>query len=106
MDRIRYIKVCGDFESTGLWDETTYLQVYPDEINLPEHFVKRLDQLVKDYDPILPLDGDELQAPPIQEKIREIDARGTELTKELATFLGDKFSLRYYSEGLQKFIEI
>lgn len=104
MSGIRYIKVSGEYESTGLWDETTYDQIDPRDLNLSADIVLRLDQLVRDYDPIVPLSGPKLHAPEVQEKIHAIDQRGMELAAEIATFLGEKYRVRYFSEGELKYL--
>lgn len=105
METTRYIKVCGDYLSSGLFDEMSYEQLRPRDLNLPDDLVQRLQRLVTDYHVIIPLMPDQLQNAEKQNEIRAIDARGIELTKDIAKFLGDKFKLRYYSEGMRKFIE-
>jgi ribonuclease inhibitor len=105
MDLSHNLTVKGDCESTGLWrDEAPYLQVQPRDLNLPEAIILELNRLVKDYAPILPLSDAQLSTGEMQKEIRGIDARGVKLTKDISKFLGGKFRLRYYSEGLRKHI--
>jgi hypothetical protein len=60
----------------------------------------------RDYEPILPLSGKQLGVSLVQERIRELDARGIELSREIARSVGAGYTVRYFSAATLIFTDL
>lgn len=98
-----FFQVWADYESTGIQVIPPGMRLTQRDIPIPDDLWCRLQEWVKEYDPIVPMSC--LDRFKNLETIRELDKRGLELTEsiqEIMKYLKPDIPVTYYSEGLMR----
>jgi len=98
---MKYLIVDADFRSTGLRDEFEG-ELDRGDLNLPDEIWDELSAWVKEYSLIVPMDDEEREEN--SELIKKLDAKGLQIKIKIENTLSEKIKIKYYSEGLLKYI--
>lgn len=95
------IKIWADYDSTGIMDEDGR-RIKKGELNIPNHLWKELQIWTSDYQEVILWNS--IERKKTKSKIFSLDNRGLHLTTTIQEILGDKYFVKYYSEGLMEYL--
>lgn len=98
---MRYLVLTADYQVSGIKDEFEGF-LSREELDLPEDLWSEIEKWVADYQYIIPLDAKERES--LKEEIKSLDAKGLELRKKIIEFYKGNVKVKYYSEGLLKYV--
>lgn len=98
-----HLTLSADYLGFSLRDGAAEV-VTPQDLGLSAELVAELDHWNSRYQSIIPMEMAERQEGRPSSLIRELDQAGQELADRIANIVPGKFKVRYYSEGLLKYM--
>jgi len=100
---MKYLTIMPDYTGSCIIDEIKG-QIEVKELCLPQEFINELDLWHESYRRIIPLDMEQRS-----QRISEIDVldkQGLKLSQTLSELIPNGAKVKYYSEGLLKYIPV
>lgn len=98
---MHYLTISADYISTGIKDDFSG-EILKGDLEISDDLWHRLIAWGEDYSSIILMEEKERKK--AKETIKKLDERGLNLVKEFQKELGVEFKVRYYSEGIFKYL--
>ncbi len=96
---MKYITIAANYMTSGIKDDFEG-ELTQDDLKVDQVLWDRLSHWSNDYSEIISKDLDERDP----QLIKQLDIEGLLLVEEFKKALGSDFKIRYYSEGLLKYL--
>ena len=100
---MRYLTIIPDYAGSCIRDDYNG-QVNIEDLELPQDFLEEISFWHKSYRMIIPLSEEERAAR--KEEIKDLDKQGIELSRKLTDLLPEGAKVKYFSEGLMKYLPV
>ena len=100
---MRYLTIIPDYTKFCIQDDFNE-QIKIEELHLPENYIKEVTSWHARYRSIIPLDDNERQKQKLE--IERLDKQGLELSKKLQQLVPGGAKVKYFSEGLLKYLPV
>ncbi len=100
---MRYLIIIPDYTGSCIKDEFIG-QIDIEKLELPQDYVEELSSWHESYRLIIPLSDEERVAH--KGRIEELDKQGLVLSKKLKKLMSGGAKVRYFSEGLLKYLPV
>jgi hypothetical protein len=100
---MRYLTIIPDYTGSCIKDEFTG-QLVIEELGLPQAYINAITLWNVSYRVIIPLSEDQKRA--LRKEIEQLDRQGIEFSQQLKDLVPGGTKVKYFSEGLMKYLPI
>ena len=100
---MKYLTISSDYASSGIKDDFGR-EIQKGDLPVEDVLWERLSEWVKKYSRIIMMEAQEREAN--MKLINQLDNEGILLAIEFKNNLGSEYKIKYYSEGLLKYLNL
>ncbi len=100
---MKYLTIIPDYTGSCIKDDFTG-QIEIEELGLPQDFIDEISSWHESYKIIIPLSDAQRLAQ--MEEIEKLDKKGLKLSQKLTKLLLGGAKVKYFSEGLMKYLPV